>query len=101
MFGKQKQPQVNGCILAYTYETVDDIVNTYVVAQDEERIYRMMNGKYYLCILGDKTYYKLECKGYLPIERVYQKYGVTEIPIVEDIEHKNGFMKTLLYRGRH
>ena len=103
MFGKQKQPQIDGCILDYAYETVDDeIVNTYVIGQNEDTIYRVFYHRYYLCVLGDKTYSKLESRGFIPLEEAYIKYEVSEIPIiVGSIEQKGGFMKTFLKRGQH
>lgn len=103
MFGKQKQPQIDGCILDYAYETInDEVVNTYVVGQNEDTIFRVFYSRYYLCVFGDKTYSRLEGRGFIPIEVAYVKYGVAEIPIIDsDIEKKDGFMKTFLKRGQH
>ena len=102
MFSKQKQPRVNGRFLTYAYEIDnDEIVKTYMIAENEGQMYRILNGKYYLCVLGDQTIYKLECRGYLFMEEVYQKYGVSEIPIIENDEKPKNLIKTLFQRGQN
>lgn len=38
--------------------------------------------------------YRLESKGYLPIDQIYQKYSISEIPIWnETAKPKKGFAK--------
>ncbi len=96
MFQKQKN---QNDILCYAYEIVNsEDVNIYKIRRSDEQIVRTLIDHYYLFVLGQKTIEKLQWRGYLSMEEVYQKYQVTEIPIVE--EKKEGYMKTFFQKRK-
>ncbi len=98
MFDKRRA-QMNHCSLDYAYEIKNnEDVNTYAIQEQNGQIIRFFMEHYYLFVLGEKTIEKLRGRGYLSMDEIYQKYQVTEIPIVES-EKKEGFMKTFFRKG--
>lgn len=98
MFWKEKESQTEEKILDYVYEIVEEDVNTYMLWQKDDIIYRVFRDHYYWSVLGEKTIDKLRGRGYLSLEEAYQKYGVLEIPIWQN-EKKEGFVKTFFRKG--
>jgi len=82
--------------LDYAYEMVDsENVYTYEIRKKEDAICRIFCTNYHFSILGEKTVEKLRGRGYLSMEEIYQKYGVVEVPIIEQSK-KKGLVKTFL-----
>lgn len=84
--------------LDYVYEILEDVVKTYEIQKIENQLFCILNGHYYLDILGERTIEKLRGRGYLSMEEACYKYQVTEIPILTDTK-KGGFMKTLFKKN--
>lgn len=98
MFWNEIKPKSESKFLDYIYEIDGEDVNTYILCQSEESIYRISRDHYYWSILGEKTIDKLRGRGYLSLEEACQKYDVIEIPIYQG-EKKESFVKTFFRKG--
>lgn len=95
MFGKKGESTQN--ILDHAYEIVnEEDINLYAIVKVEDTLSRVLDGHLYWSVRGEYTIYRLQSRGYLSMEQVYQKYGVSEIPVINSLDPpQKGIMKRI------